>query len=29
LFKTIMALLDTPFFYLGVAWLKRWRPAPT
>jgi uncharacterized integral membrane protein (TIGR00697 family) len=28
LFKTLMALADTPFFYLGTAWLQRWRPGP-
>jgi hypothetical protein len=27
LFKTLMALADTPFCYLGVAILRRWRPA--
>jgi len=24
LFKALMALLDTPLFYLGTAWLERW-----
>jgi uncharacterized PurR-regulated membrane protein YhhQ (DUF165 family) len=28
LFKSILALLDTPFFYAGVAWLQRWKPGP-
>jgi queuosine precursor transporter len=28
LFKSMLALLDTPFFYAGVAWLQRWKPGP-
>ncbi|MCA8950710.1 MAG: queuosine precursor transporter [Planctomycetes bacterium] len=28
LFKALVALADTPFFYLGTAWLQRWRPRP-
>jgi uncharacterized integral membrane protein (TIGR00697 family) len=28
LFKTLMALLDTPFFYLGTWGLQRWRATP-
>ncbi|MFK7740697.1 MAG: queuosine precursor transporter [Planctomycetota bacterium] len=28
LFKALVALLDTPLFYLGTAWLKRTRPKP-
>jgi uncharacterized integral membrane protein (TIGR00697 family) len=27
LFKTLVALADTPLFYLGTWWMKRWRPA--
>lgn len=28
LFKALVALLDTPFFYLGAWGMHRWRPAP-
>lgn len=28
LFKVLVALLDTPFFYLGTWWLTRWTGAP-
>lgn len=28
LFKALVALADTPLFYLGTWWLQRWRPAP-
>jgi len=27
LFKTLVALVDTPLFYCGVWWMHRWRPA--
>lgn len=27
IFKSLVALCDTPFFYLGTWWLQRWRPA--
>ena len=28
LFKLLIALADTPFFYFGTIWLRRWRPSP-
>ncbi|MCA8974253.1 MAG: queuosine precursor transporter [Planctomycetes bacterium] len=28
LFKSLIALADTPLFYYGAWWLQRWRPAP-
>lgn len=28
LFKLLVALADTPFFYWGTFWLQRWRPTP-